>query len=163
MRSISMRRSCLYVCMSVCMSPFFENFSFTRSRILLNSAQLYTTFLKLCSSTQLYSTLLNSAQLYSNLLKSAQICSTLLNSAQLQVRKRFNGIQVWELLGYWNSVELIKQSRPLVHNHVPALTCNGMIGPVLVWFNTFSKYIVQLSYNDNSIYITSIMYIKYKG
>ena len=41
-------------------------------------------------------------------------------------------LQVWELLEHWNIVELIKQSRPLIHNHVPALTCNGMIGPVLV-------------------------------
>ena len=47
-------------------------------------------------------------------------------------RNRFNGIQVWNPLGQWNIEELIKQSRPLVHNHVPALTCNGMIVPVLV-------------------------------
>jgi hypothetical protein len=117
-----------------------------------NSAQLCSTLHNFSQTLLLYSTLLNSSQLCSTLLKSAQICSNLLNSAQLQVRKRFNGIQVWELLGYWNSVELIKQSQPLVHNHVPALTCNGMIGPVLVWFNTFSKYIVKLSYNDNTIY-----------
>jgi hypothetical protein len=39
---------------------------------------------------------------------------------------------VGELFRNQNIEQLIKQSRPLVHNHVPALTCNGMIGPVLV-------------------------------
>ena len=30
-----------------------------------------------------------------------------------------------------------KTIRPLIHNHVPAYQCNGMIGPVLVYINTF--------------------------
>ena len=58
-------------------------------------------------------------------------------------------IQVWESFGHLNILELIKQSQPLVHNHVLALTCNSMIGPVLVYFRKFSKYIVKLSYNTN--------------
>jgi hypothetical protein len=44
----------------------------------------------------------------------------------------FHGFQELDILGLGKIEELIKQSQPLVHNHVPTLICNGMVGPVLV-------------------------------
>ena len=49
-----------------------------------------------------------------------------------QVKSRKKEIQWNPSLGTIGNIEELKQSRPLVHNHVPALICNGMIGPVLV-------------------------------